>query len=97
MFSRTDRLADHAAELAGRTDERATIVALRVLGIPVEQLGGGEHFESRLGERLALFLRHCPGNDIGSLAQQRCRLVQDRAAFLDVGVAPLRPGSRACR
>ena len=35
---RADRLADHAAELAGGADEGAAIVALGVLGIPVEQL-----------------------------------------------------------
>src|SRR5205809_956761 len=85
---RMTRLADHAAELTRWADEGAAIVALGVLGIPVEQLGGGESLGLGLGEGLALLLGQCRGDMVGPLAQQRRRFVQDRAALLHVHRAP---------
>ena len=90
---RPDRLTDHAAELAGGTNEGAAIVALRVLGVPVEQLCRRQRLELGLGERLTLLLGHGRGDQIGAFTQQLRGLVEDRAAFLDIHCAPFGPGS----
>ena len=77
----------------GGADQRAAIVALDLLGIPVEQLRRAHHFGLGLGQDLALLLGQDRADMVGPLAQQRRRLVQDRAALLDVGRAPFRPGA----
>ena len=91
---RADGLPDDPRNLSGRSNQRAPIVALGFLGIPVEQLGGSENFRLRLGEDLALLLGHGRCDQVDSLAEELRRFVQDRAAFLDVGRAPFGPGPR---
>ncbi len=88
-----DRLADHPRELPGRANQRAAIVALDLFGIPVEQLRAAHHLGLGLGQDLALFLRHDRADMVDPLAQQRGDLVKNRAALLDVGRAPFRPGA----
>ena len=90
---RANRLADHPAELAGGANERSAVVALGVLGVPVEQLRRSEDLELRLAERLALFLRQGRGDEVDALAKQRRGLVEDRPAFLDIHRAPIGPGA----
>ena len=85
---RPDRLADDDRALAGRADERAAIVALDLLGIPIEHRRRADDFGLGLGERLALLLRQDRGDVVGALAQQVGGLVEDRASAS-------RPRSRA--
>ena len=51
------------------------------------------HFGAGLAERLALLLGHDRADMVGALAEQIGGLGEDRAALLDFGRAPDRPGA----
>ena len=87
-----DRLVQHDRSLPGRTNQRPSIIAPNLLGVPVKHRRRPGHFLAALEERLALLLGHQPGDCLAPLAHERRRLAQDRTAFVDRGRAPLGVG-----
>ena len=86
---RPDRLADddlHHALGAARDD--AAIGAPALLGEPVDGVGAAEHLHLGLGQGLPLLERHDPGDRLGALAQEVCRLAHDLVAVIDRGRLP---------
>ena len=78
-----DRLGhDHLAHgrIAARDD--AAVGAAAFLGEPFDDVGAGDHLALRLGEGLALFLRHHARDLVGALAQQVGGLLDDAAAVI---------------
>ncbi len=91
---RADRLADHAAT-AGRRDGRACGHSRAWRPRRTSRTAGPMR---ALRPSLRPAILPCSwvmvrGDEVDALAQQRRRLVQDRAALLDVGRAPFGPGA----
>ncbi len=85
----TDRLLQHDlahALLAARDD--AAIGAAAFLGVPVDDVGAGEHFRARLRIDLALLLRHHLGNVVVAFAQEVGGLAHDLGAVIGRGCLP---------
>jgi ParB family chromosome partitioning protein len=78
-----DRLLRHElahALHAARHD--AAIGAAAFLGIPFDDVGGDQHLEARLGNDLALLLRHDARDGVRTLAHQVGRLAQQLGAVI---------------
>ena len=86
-----DRLLQHElahAFLPARHD--AAIGAAAFLGVPVDDVGGGQHLGARLGIDLALLLRLHLGDVVMALAQQIGGLAHDLGAVIGRGRLPER-------
>ena len=90
---RADRLADDPRALARRADQRAAVVALDLLGVPIEQLGRARALRPWPRRGSCPAPGSCRGDHVDPLAHQGRGLVEDRAALLDVGRAPFGPGA----
>src|SRR5262249_50688711 len=58
------------------------------LGVPLDDVGGDQYLEARLGDDLALLLRHRARDRIGALTHQVGGLAQDLGAVIGRGRAP---------
>ena len=84
-----DRLHDHhVAHAVGAGRDDAAVGALTLAGEPVDDVGGADELELRLGQDLALLLGQHLGDLLGARAQQVGRLAQDLAALVGGHLAP---------
>ncbi len=87
---RADRLLDDElidAVLPRRDD--AAVGAARLLGEPVDDVGGGERLHLRFGQRLALLHRHDAGDRLGAFANEVAGLAHQLGALEGGAPAPL--------
>ena len=85
---RPDRLVDHRRAHAGRTHQLPSVDPVAFAGIELEQADVHQHFEARLGERLALLERRDARDLLLTLEQQARGTRQHGSALLRGGLAP---------
>ena len=86
-----DRLVHHQLARALRAaGHDAPVAAAPLLGVPVDDVGGGEHLGARLGVDLALLLHHHLGDRVVALAHEVRGFAHDFRAVVGGGSAPER-------